>query len=177
MAFQYVAKKFIQDPVLLEKILERGKWHDLDKLLLYQFMDWQQAIEFHVKKRPHHLECPVQKTYEDLVEMIIDLECSPYTKPDKPLNAFDFLQKLIRQGNVDKETAGRLLEVLHAFGIDFSYDVTQEAETKAFLDALPEVTEEMILLEILEFVRTDPKEELDFIKESQKSGNTEADFW
>jgi len=45
------------------------------------------------------------------------------------------------------------------------------------LDALPEVTEEMILLEILEFVRTDPKEELDFIKESQKSGNTEADFW
>ena len=92
-AFEYVAKRLIKDDVLLEKILERGKMHDLDKQLLYLFLEWDDCVQYHITHRSHHPESGGNKTYEDYVEMVIDYECSPYTKPDKPLNAYDTLYK------------------------------------------------------------------------------------
>ena len=52
---------------------------------------------------------------------------------------------------------------MHEFEIDSSYDVTKEKQCIDFLNSLPEVTEEMILLEIMEYVRTNPVEELAYV--------------
>ncbi len=163
IAFSYVARRLIKDEELLFKILERGKVHDLDKQLLYLFVSWKDAVEYHITHRSHHLESSGQKTYEDLVEMVIDFECAPYTKPDKPLNCYDFVHKLIEWNAVDDKTANRLFSIMKELGIDRSYDVTKKDHCVAFLNSLPEVTEEMILLEVMEYVRTNPKEELEFI--------------
>lgn len=165
IAFNYVAKRHIKDPQLLEKILKRGKVHDIDKMLMYMFISWQDAIEYHTFNKRHHLECNQPKSYEDLVEMIIDFESAPYTKPDKPRNSFDFVGKLIEWGKIDKTTADKLFEIMRMLGIDHSYDVTKEPHCIEFVATLPEVTEEMVLLEIMEYVRTNPKEELDYIHE------------
>lgn len=163
IAFEYVAKRVIKNDLLLEEILKRGKMHDLDKMLLYLFVSWDDAVEYHITHRSHHLESGGEKTYEDLVEMIIDFECAPYTKPDKPLNCYDFVHKLIEWGQIDEKVAGKLFDIMHEFEIDSSYDVTKEKQCIDFLNSLPEVTEEMILLEIMEYVRTNPVEELAYV--------------
>lgn len=168
IAFNYVAKRLIKDEILLGKILERGKIHDLDKQLLYMFVPWKDAIVYHTTHRSHHLESPGYKSYEDLVEMVIDFECSPYTKPDKPLNSYDFVHKLIESKEVDEDTAKRLFAIMKELGIDSSYDVTKEEQCIKFLDSLPDVTEEMILLEVMEYARTNPTEELEYIYRLRK---------
>lgn len=166
LAFNYVARLLIKDSVLLEKILERGKKHDLDKQLLYMFVSWDDAVNYHITHRSHHLEAKGEKTYEDLVEMVIDLECSPYTKPDKPLNCYDFVHKLMEWDSIDEATANKLFGIMKELGIDYSYDVTKEDKCISFLNSLPEVTEEMILLEVMEYVHSNPCEELKYIKNS-----------
>ena len=163
IAFIYVAKRVIKNDLLLKKMLERGKIHDIDKQLLYLFVPWEEAVEYHITHRSHHLESKGEKTYEDLVEMIIDFECAPYTKPDKPLNCYDFVHKLIEWGEIDENLANRHFDIMHEFEIDSSYDVTQEEQCIHFLNSLPEVTEEMILLDIMEYVRTNPVEELAYV--------------
>ena len=105
--FVYIAKKLIKDEALLGSILERAKTHDVDKLIMYMSLDQRISQEHHVLIRPHHLECKVEKCYEDLLETVIDYECSPYTKPDKPLNAYDFLNKLLDMKLVEKDIADR----------------------------------------------------------------------
>ena len=165
IAFAYVAKKLIKNPVLLEKIMERQKYHDLDKVLLYLFLDFETCVDYHVHHQPHHLECNVPKTYEDLVETIIDYECAPYTKPDKPLNAFDFVHKLIEWNYIDKQLANSLFDIMHDLGIDSSYNIMADPENMKLLQSIGEVTEEMILLEVMEYVRTNPSKEFDFIKQ------------
>ena len=162
-AFEYVAKRHIKDEKLLGQILERARYHDLDKLLLYLFMPWEKVIEYHMTHKNHHPECTNEKSYVDLVEMIVDYECAPYTKPDKTLNCYDFVNKLIRENRMEESMAEQLFAIMKLLGIDSSYDVTKDEECIEFLSSLPEVTEEMILLDVMEYVRTDPKEELEYI--------------
>ena len=169
MAFAYVAKRLIRDEALLAKILERGKVHDLDKMLLYLFVPWEDAIQYHMTHRKHHLECEGPKSYEDLLEMVIDFECSPYTKPDKPLNCYDFVQKLVRENRIDGEMAEKLFGIMRELKIDYSYDVTKERQCREFLASLPQVTEEMILFQVMEYVRTNSAEELEYIRAFMES--------
>ncbi|MBP3468027.1 MAG: hypothetical protein J6K26_00720 [Lachnospiraceae bacterium] len=164
-AFEYVAKRLIKDDVLLEKILERGKMHDLDKQLLYLFLEWDDCVQYHITHRSHHPESGGNKTYEDYVEMVIDYECSPYTKPDKPLNAYDFVSKLMEKKQIDEPTFEILMTIMKELEIDCSYDVTKEQQCIDFLNSLEDVTEEMILFEVMEYVRTNPVEELDYISD------------
>ncbi len=164
-AFEYVARKYIKDKSLLEAILRRAKLHDLDKLLMYLFLDWEECIQYHIMHQPHHLDNDMEKSYEDLVETVIDFECAPYTKPDKPLNAFDFVHKLKDMGYIDENTSTNLFEIMKDLGIDYSYDITKDEEAMSFVSSLGDVTEEMILLEVMEFVRTNPEKELSYIRE------------
>lgn len=67
----------------------RGLYHDLDKLILYPILGKKLTSKIHRKYACHHinnLESP-----QDYEHMIIDWECARYTKPDKPLSAYDFL--------------------------------------------------------------------------------------
>lgn len=68
--FVYIAKKLIKDKNILTQLLERAKWHDVDKILMYMYLDQRVSQEHHVLVRPHHLECKQEKTYLDLLVMI-----------------------------------------------------------------------------------------------------------
>lgn len=69
----------------------RSLFHDLDKLFLYRIFDRSTAHNIHRKHSRHH-ELKAH-THSDYVQMVIDWECARFTKPDKPLNARETLDK------------------------------------------------------------------------------------
>ena len=103
-AFEYCVNKLIHDPNLKEEMLKRARIHDMDKMVMYLFLEQKEAQKIHMMHQPHHLENSLPRTYEDLVETIIDYECAPYTKPDKPLNAYDFTNLLMQMKVLDGKT-------------------------------------------------------------------------
>lgn len=166
--FAYIADKLIKDEKDKRIILERARWHDVDKLLMYAFLDQDISQKHHVIVRNHHLECKNEKTYMDYLETVIDYECSPYTKPDKPLNAFDFLNKLKDMKLVSDKDAEILFSIMHQLGIDRSYNVQTDAEGAGgmeYVRSLPKVTEEMILKEIVTYVDSNKDNEIPWILE------------
>ena len=68
--------------------------HDIDKVILYNFLEHKKVKEFHRKTARHHVENKIKKNKKDYIEMVIDWECARFSKPDKPLNAFDTLYNL-----------------------------------------------------------------------------------
>ena len=155
-AFEYCVRKYVNEPSLREEMLKRAAVHDMDKMLMYLFMDQKAAQEMHTRTQPHHLENSLPRTYEDYVETVIDYECAPYTKPDKPLNAYDFTLFLMDRKVLDAETGNRLLSIMREFGIDNSETYTEDAEGQAYISSCSEVTEEMIQEELLAYVSNDP---------------------
>ncbi len=74
----------------------RGLLHDMDKVFMIIFCPWmdiKQIHQIHRKHSHHHVDNNLPKTNKDRLESIIDWECARYTKPDKPLNAYDTLMK------------------------------------------------------------------------------------
>ena len=169
-AFAYCAEKLVHEPVLREEMLRRAEVHDMDKMLMYLFLDQHTSQILHVQNKAHHLENNLTKSYEDLVETVIDYECAPYTKPDKPLNAWDFVHKLKEMNLLDDETAEQLCSIMHELGIDRSDTVSSDAEGMAYIRQFSEVTEEMIMEEILRYVNEHPDNELDWILEQVRAG-------
>lgn len=165
IALQYVLEELVQETELKEQMKQRAIMHDRDKMFLYLFLEQIDCQHYHVAHQPHHLENPLQKSYEDLVETVLDFESAPYTKPDKPLNAFDFTKRLLSLGYIEQEVADQLFSIMHDFGIDASYDITQDIQKRVFMESLPQVTEEMILAEVEAFLETDPVREIQYIRE------------
>ncbi len=151
-AFEYCVKKLIHEPMLREEMMKRARVHDMDKMVLYLVMEQKEAQALHVKTAPHHLENDLPRTYEDYVEVVLDYECAPYTKPDKPLNAFDFINMLMERGYLDEDTGAVLLEITKDLGIDNSNSVSGDKAGFEYIAGLPEVTEEMIANEIIAYV-------------------------
>lgn len=149
----YLIEKLIHEDSLKTEMRKHAKLHDMDKILLYQVMDQQTAQNIHVEEQPHHLNCKKEKTYYDLVETVLDYESAPYTKPDKPLNAFDFTHKLIEMGLIKESVGEQLFQIMHELGIDYSGTVQQDTEGLAYAKQYENVTEEMILQEIVEYVK------------------------
>ena len=75
-----------------QELLDQVKAHDLDKMYMYLFYDKKDASNIHRDKTVHH-ENELEKTELDYIEMVLDWESARYTKPDKPLNAYDTLYK------------------------------------------------------------------------------------
>ena len=84
-AFLDVEKK------LLGKNTIRGYLHDVDKIILYHFLPTEFVHTCHQWWSKHHERRA--KTHNDFVQMVIDWECARFTKPDKPLDAYDTLYK------------------------------------------------------------------------------------
>lgn len=162
--FAYLVEHRIKDPVMKQKMRERAREHDLDKVLLYLFFDQRECQDYHVLHQPHHLESGLGNSYEDYLETILDYESSPYTKPDKPLNAYDFVHKLLEWGYISAEKADILLRILKELGMDRSYQVQEDAEGMAYVDSIGEVTEEMVLLEVMDYLTRHPGD-FDVIRE------------
>lgn len=89
----------------------RGLLHDLDKLILYPFLDQVTVNTMHRKYMGHHLRTFKNHTIKDYEEAIIDWECARYTKPDKPLNARETMKKFYSE--FEKE----LIPILDKFGL------------------------------------------------------------
>lgn len=74
---------------LLGKNTLSGYLHDLDKVFLYLLFSKKTVHTFHRSHSRHHkIKAYKEKHY---IQMIIDWECARYTKPDKPLDAYDTL--------------------------------------------------------------------------------------
>lgn len=70
----------------------RSLFHDLDKsLILYRLMKHEDARKIHQYWAKHHERSA--RTHSDYIQMVIDWECSRFTKPDKQLNARETLYK------------------------------------------------------------------------------------
>lgn len=82
-----LAEKYFPNNV---ELLEQVELHDLDKLFTYLFYDKKVASKLHREQNAHHAN-GIEKTDLDYKEMVLDWESARYTKPDKPLNAYDTL--------------------------------------------------------------------------------------
>ena len=104
-----------------KELLGHNTWrclvHDLDKLILYNIWPHKKVKEFHRKTARHH-DNKIKKNKNDYIEMIIDWECARFTKPDKPLNAYDTLYKFYP--NLEKE----ILPLLKKY--DLNYHTVKE---------------------------------------------------
>ena len=162
-AFEYCVRKYIHNDPLREEMLRRAAVHDMDKMIMYLFMDQKAAQKLHVTTKPHHLENDLPRTYEDYVEAVMDYECAPYTKPDKPLNAFDFTHLLMDWKALDEETGKKLISVMEDLGIANSDSYADDEEGREYISSLGNVTEEMIYEEILTYINNNPDNELKMI--------------
>lgn len=104
-AFRKIEKKVLGRNTL------RSIVHDLDKVILYNFLEHSKVKKIHRITARHH-DNKIKKNKNDYIEMIIDWECARYTKPDKPLNAYDTLYKFYP--NLEKE----ILPMLKEFNLD-----------------------------------------------------------
>ena len=105
-AFKKVEKE------LLGKNTWRAYVHDLDKVILYNFLPFQKVKNFHRRTARHH-DNKIKKSKNDYIEMIIDWECARFTKPDKQLNAYDTLYKFYPHLEND------ILPILKEFKLDY----------------------------------------------------------
>ena len=99
-----------------KEILGYNTWrsivHDLDKVILYNIWPHKKVKNFHRTTARHHVESKINKNRKDYIEMIVDWECARYTKPDKPLNAYDTLYKIY------PELESIILPILKEFKLD-----------------------------------------------------------
>lgn len=165
IAFRHVVKKLCREPEVYSEMMKRADVHDMDKMLMYQFLDQNTAQLHHVRTKPHHLESGLGKSDMDLLETVIDYECAPYTKPDKPLNAYDFTLKLMDMNVLDRTRGDRLISIMHRLGIDRSCSITETDEWKSFTQSLPVITEDMIKLQLVKYINENECPEIKFIEE------------
>lgn len=137
----YLANKYIKGDN--KKLLEHIKYHDLDKLFMYMFYDKKDVSTMHRKLSFHH-DNDKPKTYEDYVEMVLDWESARYTKPDKPLNAYDTLYKYF------SHMEDKILPILDEFNIKGT-NLPMEQDTLEYANSLI-VTKDKIKKEMSEYL-------------------------
>lgn len=149
-AFEYVVKKlFHPDSKEYHEMMKRARAHDVDKLIMYQYVSKNEASAIHKSIASHHMTNNIPKSYYDKLEAVIDYECAGYTKPDKQLNAWDTIKRFQTIG-ADPALCDELLQICQKYGLDSSYRVT-ETDTQGMqsLSAFEIVTEQMICDDIM----------------------------
>ena len=138
----YLAKKYFKDN---KELLEKVELHDLDKLFMYLFYEKESASDIHRDMISHH-ENNLPKTELDYMEMVLDWESARYTKPDKPLNAYDTLIKYY------PDMEDNILPILKSIGIDKS-GLPMEEDVWEYTQSISEVTLDDIKKEFITYVR------------------------
>lgn len=133
-----LAEKYFKDN---HELLEQVRVHDLDKMYMYLFYNKKDVSNIHRDKVVHH-ENDLEKSELDYIEMVLDWESARYTKPDKPLNAYDTLVNYY-PGMTDV-----ILPILEVMGIaesglEMDIDILEEAKK------LDNVSEEDIVSELI----------------------------
>ena len=150
-AFYYVVNKIIKDETIKKEMLKRARFHDLDKMTLYMFFEKKMSSQYHRNLSSHHLENNLPKTFYDYLESIIDFECAGYTKPDKPLNAYDTIEKIFKN-QIDSNIYNSLVDILREYNLNSSYCVLNDHIGLEYLKKYKNVTEEMIIYEVLDYI-------------------------
>ena len=88
----------------------RSYFHDLDKVFMYPILGVRLSHKIHTRFARHHSRRA--RTERDYREMVIDWECARFTKPDKPLNAYDTLYRYHPQ------LESKILPILRQYGLD-----------------------------------------------------------
>lgn len=68
--------------------------HDIEKPFLKLFLDYEKVQKWHRTHNSHHTE---YKGQWDTYAMVIDWECSRFTKAEAQLNAYDTLVKMMKK--------------------------------------------------------------------------------
>ena len=136
----YLAKKYYNNEELIEKI----KYHDMDKMYMMLFYDKNSINKFHRAMSTHH-DNDLEKTELDYVEMILDWESARYTKADKPLNAYDTMIKFY------PHLEEKILPLLKQMGLDKS-TLDKEEDVANYAITLSNITEDDIKKELINFI-------------------------
>lgn len=150
---QYLARELVKDkgidPTVFSNLQENVKYHDMDKVLSYFFMDKKIASAIHRETSFHHFENNLPKQEEHYLEAICDYESAAYTKPDKPLNAYDTVLKY-----VDDSSKEEFLFHLKRLGIDCSYNPLEQGipnELQNIMDM--EISKDFVLDQLESYVK------------------------
>ena len=138
----YLAKKYYKKN---KDLLKKVELHDLDKLFMYLFYEKESASDIHRDMISHH-QNSIPKTELDYMEMVLDWESARYTKPDKPLNAYDTLIKYY------PDMEDNILPILKSIGIDKS-GLPMEEDVWEYTQSISEVTLDDIKKEFITYVR------------------------
>ena len=138
----FLAKKYFKDN---KELLEKIEYHDLDKLYLYLLYDIKNISKIHRQQTTHHAN-DLEKTQLDYIEMVLDWESARYTKPDKPLNAYDTLYAYY------PEMVDVILPILKELEIDKS-NIPMEEDVVEYASKLNEITDEEIEEELTKYIK------------------------
>lgn len=152
-AVMYLVNKMIKDDDLKKIMIDRAMKHDMDKILMYQIYERSDVSTFHKAHSQHHMSNNLEKSYYDMLESVLDYESSAYTKPDKPLNAFDTINKFKRIKKIPDSIADNMLMICADYGINSSYSVTEDKEGMAEMAKYETVTEDDIYKEIEDYFK------------------------
>ena len=130
-------KKYSNNKELLEQLNN----HDLDKMFLLLFYDKDIVKKIHRETSSHH-DNNLDKTKLDYMEMVLDWESARYTKPDKPLNAYDTLYKYY------PHLEENIIPILKDFGIDYS-STNMEDDVVDYVNTLESIDENDIKKELV----------------------------
>lgn len=137
----YLANKYYKDN---KELLDKVKLHDLDKLFMYLFYEKEDASNIHRDLMSHH-QNKITKDKLDYMEMVLDWESARYTKPDKPLNAYDTLYRFY------PELEGHILPILKELGID-KPSLPMEDDVWEYTQSIVNLSKEDIKNEIIEYL-------------------------
>ena len=121
------------------------RYHDLDKVINYLFLSKQEAHEMHVTMQEHHNR--KSNEHKALLEMVLDWESARFTKPDKPLNAYDTLVRYY------PEMIERVLPLLRVYSLDTPTDYNEVVTIQQYNELANSVSISDICNEILSYVK------------------------
>ena len=136
----FLGKKYMNN----KELLERLEKHDLDKMYLLLLYQKNELEGVHSSIARHH-DNGKEKDYLNYVEMVLDWESARYTKPDKPLNAYDTLYKYYP--HLEKE----ILPILKEFNIAKS-NLPMEKDVVEYVKTLDNANEKDVKKELIEYI-------------------------
>ena len=122
------------------------RYHDMNKVIMY-IAGAVNASEAHRLISEHHNR--KTKDPKVLTEMMLDWESARFTKPDKPLNAYDTLYKFY------SDMKDRMLPILEKYNIDKPTDYSEAITAEQFNKMKNSVKIDDILKEVESYIKSE----------------------
>ena len=126
------------------ELIEQLKKHDMDKMYLLLFYEKKNINKFHTSMSSHH-DNEIPKTELDYIEMVLDWESARYTKEDKPLNAFDTMNKYY------SHLKDKVLPIMEKIGIAYS-TLDKDPKVVDYVKSLGNPTIDDIKKELIDYI-------------------------